>query len=106
MTDLGSRNLAPSTSEEFKEWKAWASACAKAKRWPANAPATAWRAIIADWGGFSVDPQDACKAALRVLVHGAKAPAYVVRAAVMLARECIEQGATSSDVLYLVAAVA
>jgi hypothetical protein len=97
-------SLAPTTTEELKAWRAWAAGCAKRKRWPAKAPATAWRAIISDFADKNLDPQGACEASLAFLKKATEAPPHVVRAATRLAAECLNEGATTPDVLYLLAA--
>lgn len=101
-----SLQIDPSTPEDFSRWKTWAAGCVEAKRWPTRAPATAWRAVIAQWTGNTVEPQQSCSVANEFFSKAAYAPAYVVRAAQQLFDECIESGATSPDVLYLVAAFA
>lgn len=96
----------PMKPEEFAVWKAWAADRVQERRWPQTAHATAWRAILSDWAGLSVDPQQACRVASQFLTKALQAPAYVVRAADKLVQICMEGGATTPDVLYLTAAFA
>jgi hypothetical protein len=107
----------PAGREDFAEWAEWAEQAAQERRWPVlrEAPAyadqdrwlrhlTACRAILGQWTGRSVVPDDAPLSALQLLASAQSAPPHVVRASRLLTQASLEVGATSTDVLFLVAA--
>jgi hypothetical protein len=107
----------PGGREDFALWEAWAEQAAEQRRWPVlrEAPVYAdqdrWlchlaacRAILAAWTERSVMPDDAPQAALDLLGRAQQAPPHVVRAARLITQASLEVGATSTDVLFLVAA--
>lgn len=111
----------PDSREDYERWHAWVQSRSRARRIEAlrlrleDAPSAAasqrlavlWRAVIGYWAEErSVAPDDAPLIMHHFLAHALEAPPFVMLAARRLTQMSVQQGATSTDVLFLGAAFA
>ncbi len=109
----------PSKQPDFDAWTSWAQSVLRHGRSPflrdpsifeasdtGDRISVACRALIAAKTGTKLHPEYAPDAMLALLKEAHATSPMVLRAAEILARRVMERGATSADVLYLVAAFA
>lgn len=111
----------PASREEYARWSTWSAErytaremqVLRARYDETGEPedrarlVVAWRAIMGHWAGErTVAPDDAPLITHHFLAHAHTAPPFVMVAARQLTWLCVEVGATSTDVLFLVAAFA
>jgi hypothetical protein len=117
--DLAELPSPPTKRSDFDAWAAWAKATLAAGRAPflrdpaihdddekGERTAVACRALLAAGTGTKLAPEYAPDATLALFGRAHTVGPLVLRAGEILARRAMESGATSADVLYLVAAFA
>lgn len=103
----------PSTPADFGRWKEWVQSCESLGQWPVlhqiaqdDRNVIAWRAILAHAAAKSIAPEEASPSAHHLLTHANQTRPHVFRAAELLVRRMMEDGTTSPDALFLIAAFA